>query len=556
MDRLKNARYHRRNSDRNVLSKVLPKKSALVRYFILLSTAGIVVTVYRSIAFGVALDGPSPFNEALSTFAPPRDNLEMMQEKKKQDNPNTPKEEKKPRITQSAYRHQKGFTAEDYRTITFNLTHFFSHIPKTGAEYAAQELGSGGNDTVPGDKSILSIREAQVRYSNKLKSHPDYDETDPHWLFFDKNARNHDHANPSSDAYSPPMVCNNGKVPFLMMSPFHLAANKKLKYRCNLVMSEQPWTRDAENVYTIIRDPVSHVVSQYHHCADSNHHKNGHLMPTFNEWLDDYIKLADTLPLEKRPPYVVDRKKMDKKQRSMRKKYDCYDPIDSESTFVKFPVQVKDDRGKPLVLPKDYNYPYPPEKSALRDEETQKIDQLLFDDLKNRFRVHFPNDQDYLFFFIDMTDGKHIPTPCDCTHWDETSKQQHSSTPIFYVPSLYNKAFNKRRKSTIWIYRPFLEHGYHPEKHAHGVKTRGADFVKQNLTDYQSIKITHHLRTLDSVLYNISRAVFDEQTAELENRHGIKICDDSFNREGELDLEKLENPMESSKNKKVKTIFS
>lgn len=522
-----------------------------MRHFLFLVTAGIVVTVYRSFAFGIYLSVPETnvFQEELSSFLAPQGKQEI------------PKKEKKQKITKSAYRHQTGFSRQEMATITFNLTHFFSHIPKTGAEYAVQELGRfmAGTIPLPRNKSIFSIRDAQKRYSEKLKKHKDYNRTDPEWEFFDKNSLNHDHANPDSEAYAPPMVCNSGNKPFLYMSPFHFAANNNLKYRCKLIMAELPWTKQVPNVYTIIRDPVSHVVSQYHHCVDSNHHKKSYLMPSFSEWLDEYIQLVDTLPLEKRPPYV-ERLQMNRKQRSLKKQFNCYDPIDSESIFAKFPVLVKDDLGNPLVLPRDYNYPYPPQKSMPRDEKTRKIDQLLFDDLKDRFRIIGDTSRmikTICSIFIDMTGGKYIPRPCDCTHWDEASKQAHSSNLTFQVPNLYNRDLNRRRNSHIWIYRPFLTHGYNPKKHAHGVKTRGSEFVEKNLTDYQKIKITHHLRTLDSVLYNISRAVFDEQTIELENRHGIKICDDSFNREGELILEYFGDPTTGlSGNKKLKAILS
>ena len=47
-------------------------------------------------------------------------------------------------------------------------------------------------------------------------------------------------------------------------------------------------------------------------------------------------------------------------------------------------------------------------------------------------------------------------------------------------------------------------------------------------------------------MYNVSRAVFDSQVAELEEAHGIVICDD-WNRDSEVDwievkemLQKLE----------------
>lgn len=430
-----------------------------------------------------------------------------------------------------------------------HLTHFLSHIPKTGVEYAAQELARFVLATMPlpGNKTILSIKAAQKRYNQTLQNHPNYSQIDPEWLFFDKYSLNHDHGNPDSDAYSPYIACNYGNTPYVFMSPFHISAGQNTKYRCNLGITEEPWTKDAPNVYTIVRDPVSHVVSQYFHCVGSNSHKKAHLMPPFNEWLDEYTELADTLPLEQRVPYIEEWRRISA-AKLLKDKFECYNPIDSESMFVKFPVKVKDELGEPIVLPKDYTYPYPPENAPPRDEKTRKLDQQLFDDLKNRFRVIGDTARmikTICSIFIDMTDGKYIPTPCDCTHWDEAKKQNHSSTPTFLVPNLYRTdASGKKARSTKWPHRPYLELGYDPARHAHGVKTRGSHFAKNHLTDFQKTQITDHLRTLDVVLYNISRAVFDVQTSELETTHGIKICDDSYNREGEVIQDETEEETE------------
>merc|ERR1711935_830033 len=79
-----------------------------------------------------------------------------------------------------------------------------------------------------------------------------------------------------------------------------------------------------------------------------------------------------------------------------------------------------------------------------------------------------------------------------------------------------------------------LEIGYTKEKHSHGVKNHGSQFVKEGLTAHQKDQITKYLRPMDSVMYNVSRAVFDSQVADLEEAHGIVICDD-WNRDSEVD---------------------
>jgi hypothetical protein len=242
--------------------------------------------------------------------------------------------------------------------------------------------------------------------------------------------------------------------------------------------------------------------------------------------------------------------------RALRNKFMCYNPIDSESDYVQFPAKLDDGRRR-LVLPEDYTYPYPyhPHSGSdktqnqrppppPRDEKTQQIDKQLFDDLTNRFNVI--GDMSRMIktvcaIFIDLTDGKHIPTPCDCTHINdnknnESKNKQHLSS-TFEVPNLYSPdgKRNTSLNSGAWYIKPALQLGYNATKHSHGVKTHGSAFVKEGLTPFQKNQIVEQLRPLDVLLYNVSRDVFDAQVSELEEAHGIKICDASWNRESEID---------------------
>jgi hypothetical protein len=76
--------------------------------------------------------------------------------------------------------------------------------------------------------------------------------------------------------------------------------------------------------------------------------------------------------------------------------------------------------------------------------------------------------------------------------------------------------------------------GYDSKKHSHGVNTHGLEFAKKGLTLFQKTQIVEQLRPLDILLHNVSRDVFDAQVSELEEAHGIKICDAAWNRESEV----------------------
>ena len=507
------------------------KPSFLVRILFFVGVVGNLVTIYLSVALATPSNTilGTPDNAEALTFHPPKINQKV---------PNANN------TNQKSSKHKRKLIIP----LPFPLTHFLSHIPKTGAEYAAKELASLMMATVPlpGNKTMRSIKIDQYHYNETLSKHKNFNSTDPDWLYFHQNSRDHDHANPESDAYAPPFVCNQATTPMEWLAPYYFSLGRSntkevtnhLKFRCSLIVSETPWDERVQNVYTVIRDPVSHVISKYFHCSESNNHKLGHLMPPLDEWLNVYAELSESMPLQTRPPYT----KMweaHPEARALRQKFNCYNPIDSESDYVKFPAKV--DGGRRMVLPEGYTYPYPypyhsgsdeTQNPPPRDEETRQIDKQLFDDLKSRFKVIGEMSRmikTVCAVFIDLTEGKYIPTPCDCTHTND-NKQHSSST--FKVPNLYSP--DGHGHSGIWHYAPLLNIGYDSKKHSHGVKTHGSDFAKEGLTPFQKAQIVEQLRPLDVLLYNVSRDVFDAQVSDLEEAHGIKICDAAWNRESEV----------------------
>mmetsp|Transcript_27223 Transcript_27223/g.58717 ORF Transcript_27223/g.58717 Transcript_27223/m.58717 type:complete len:410 (+) Transcript_27223:231-1460(+) len=383
--------------------------------------------------------------------------------------------------------------------------------------------------------------------------------------YFLQNSTDHDDTNPDSEAYAPPLICNSGTNPlkFLPRYFFFLRRNQ-IKLRCVFWTSEIEYPLNTniapmlEKVYTMVREPISHVVSQYFHCTESIDHArtkdpdtgellNRHSrMPSLDAWLESYAELAKTVRFGKLLPSEL---LWHPKIIELRQRFKCYCPVDSESAFVRFPPMksVGTDTGTNskdgmIDLPEHYTYPYYKFKFDAknnqeqdendRDEATQRLDRELFDDLKRRFRVIGDMAQmtkTICAIFIDFAEGKHIPTACDCTHnpdnidINNSIKIYSEDTSTVEIRNLYSDP-NYRGNGGRLYSRTFTL-GYDRERDSHGVKHHGSSFASKNLTSHQKNLIQTVIRKRDAVLYNVSRAVFDEQVREMEADYGIKLCD-------------------------------
>ena len=473
---------------------VKSKPDVWVRILFSVAVVGNIVTMYRSVILLTTYENSVlPQGEFLS-FLPPGQFEETKNDEYSKIQENARKHAVKNSKTNTKKIKELKRKAEEFHKknspprrkppilpLDFELINFFSHIPKTGAEYAALELSKLAVATIPlpRNKTIHSIMIAQGRYNMSLTRHRDYNESDPEWTYFHKNSRGHDHESPDSKAYAPEMICNQANAPVKWLSPFHFGLQSptvfNTKFRCSMIVSEWPWNERAKNIYTIVREPMSHLISQYFHCCDSDNSKHRHLMPSLQEWIDAYTDLSNTLPLETRPPYIELWKQIPE-AKALRDKYQCYNPIDSESDFVKFPPVQKD--GTRMVLPNDYTFPYHPNHITQgkllmgRDKATQRIDEQLFNDLKKRFRII--GDMNRMIktvcaIFIDLHGGKHIPKPCDCTNVDKT-KSEEALSATFNIPNLWSPDRNEHLNSKKYYYRPYIEIGYNSSKHSHGVK--------------------------------------------------------------------------------------
>eukprot|EP00531_Pseudo-nitzschia_arenysensis_P011546 CAMPEP_0116114902 /NCGR_PEP_ID=MMETSP0329-20121206/221_1 /TAXON_ID=697910 /ORGANISM="Pseudo-nitzschia arenysensis, Strain B593" /LENGTH=210 /DNA_ID=CAMNT_0003608299 /DNA_START=341 /DNA_END=973 /DNA_ORIENTATION=+ len=173
-----------------------------------------------------------------------------------------------------------------------------------------------------------------------------------------------------SDAYTPPLICSHGNTKLDDVNPYFVKmAGKRIRYSCAMQVTEYQWDRNAQSVYTVIREPFSHTLSQYFHCTESSERikKNKTSSMTLDEWLGAYANAYDNLTDEK-----LGKKEKNELTRNLFSRFHCYNPIESETEYTRFPT-----------IPKDYFYPYPKTKDHLhRDDEAQLIDRYLFNGSK------------------------------------------------------------------------------------------------------------------------------------------------------------------------------
>ena len=211
--------------------------------------------------------------------------------------------------------------------------HFFMHIPKTGGYYSAFWLSHMLSHTpqmldLPSDEQFQLCQMGVGSVAKLPQSRPGRD--------------------------------GNGK-----------------SIRCNMWMSERTYNESAAatNLYTLVRDPREHVLSQYFHCTESKDRGPSVLkmrqetLGTLDNWLETWVDAIDA--------------KMDDNKV---KKIPCYDPRNKQSIFV------------------DYD----PLKWSSHD--------IGLSDLRERFTVIGPfdrMDKALCVTFIHYTGW--VPPHCDCT---------------------------------------------------------------------------------------------------------------------------------------------
>ena len=168
------------------------------------------------------------------------------------------------------------------------FTHFFSHLPKSGSTYAF--------------KALLELVNKEFRGS------------------------------PKNRRFRP---CNMRLEPAENFTRMYRAKEQGVK--CTLWMSERPAKLNrAQHNYVILRDPLSHTVSNYFHCTESGGHRNrAHLMPSLDHWLTAWVDALDN---------------QTKAQENH--KFRCYNPMNFESSFTGFKSSASLAENKQMLLQK------------------------------------------------------------------------------------------------------------------------------------------------------------------------------------------------------------
>jgi len=125
-------------------------------------------------------------------------------------------------------------------------------------------------------------------------------------------------------------VCNYGNVrDYHFFKPTFETQNNGQKI-CSVQLSEKEYDTvnfQGSTIYTIVRDPQHHVLSQFFHCTESNvkglQQKRKGIMPSLDDWLYEWVQQKRCNgPLAKR------RMPLD------RNMYGCYKPINMQSNFM------------------------------------------------------------------------------------------------------------------------------------------------------------------------------------------------------------------------------
>eukprot|EP00588_Corethron_pennatum_P008953 CAMPEP_0194276418 /NCGR_PEP_ID=MMETSP0169-20130528/9030_1 /TAXON_ID=218684 /ORGANISM="Corethron pennatum, Strain L29A3" /LENGTH=367 /DNA_ID=CAMNT_0039020145 /DNA_START=122 /DNA_END=1226 /DNA_ORIENTATION=- len=109
--------------------------------------------------------------------------------------------------------------------------------------------------------------------------------------------------------------------------------------KCYIIMSEDRlklWEEydgpKPEHVYTMVRPPREHILSQYIHCTETKGHRAGvKMMPSLDKWLEDWVGV-----MKKIPNFVNDEGQYKKTTvEMMKKKYNCFEPVERMSIHLR-----------------------------------------------------------------------------------------------------------------------------------------------------------------------------------------------------------------------------
>jgi hypothetical protein len=215
--------------------------------------------------------------------------------------------------------------------------------------------------------------------------------------------------------------------------------------RCTMWMTEQPYSYVPQHTYTILRSPRAHVLSQYFHCTESiDRLTHAPFMPSLDSWLDAWVDGLDNEAKYKQNG-----------------KFDCYNPISHQSTFVLF------------------------------DETVTK------EDLRKRYDIIGDNAQmQKSLCLIVIRYAKFVPSVCNCTGLLKNTSSMSTDTG----------SFAKTDK----------------DRQEHGVTHHGATF---NTTSHQEEAIAKLTVMDEQLYEMLVKDIFVEQVQEIEKEYQVTVCD-------------------------------
>lgn len=271
-------------------------------------------------------------------------------------------------------------------------------------------------------------------------------------------------------------------------STFSLRRHRKYNVPCTLWMAEQPHTTMAKHNYIILRDPRSHILSQYFHCKESiNHYDRWKYMPSLTEWLHAWTQAIHNETLAQQ--YT--------------KEFRCFDPRNMQTRFAGWKKDDHDPQEESLVETL-LSLSSSSQNHLIEELQKKNEENRITHALKSQFVVVGDNHrmwESICTIFIRYTSW--VPSECDCSSV-AFSKEEHEE--IQHANNDQDDHHNHRQLKI---------HFY-----GHGVQHHGNSF----LTTSEQDEYLTQLMTTDEPLYRIGQEVFEEQKQEVEKEYGIQLC--------------------------------
>ena len=235
------------------------------------------------------------------------------------------------------------------------IFHYVIHIPKTGGTYFSNQ-------------------------ANKLLLSDKHSNADRPWLC-DVGVKSHDYISSFPEAFP---------------------RTGRRRKNCTAFIAESDYNERADYTYTILREPTSHVLSQYFHCKEAPVHtkKKRELMPSLDEWLQYWHNHMD------------EAKKLEKDRDEL---FKCYIPVNMQSKLL------------------NLNH-----TRIFGDNEDAAIKEI-----ESRFTILGDTSQ--------MTKTKCsivaafsgiVPTPCNCTHLKRRRLNDHG---VIHHGNTFNATVQQRK---------------------------------------------------------------------------------------------------------------